>query len=67
MDDKNGLIICNWETRKKSFGDLPDCVFLLCENLMDDTCVIVDEAAFIELLDKGKGYERTEDVSIHIR
>ena len=67
MDDKNGLIVCNWETREKSFGDLPDCVFLLTENLVDDACIIIDEDDFVELLDKGKAYERTEDVSVHIR
>lgn len=66
MDDKNSLIVCNWKTREM-FCDLPDSVFLLCENVMDDACIIVDEDDFVELLDRGKAYERTEDVSIHIR
>ena len=66
MDDKNSLIVCNWKTREL-FCDLPDYVFLLTECLMDDDCVIIDEDDFVELLDRGKAYERTEDVSIHIR
>lgn len=53
MDDKNSLIVCNWKTREM-FCDLPDSVFLLCENVMDDACIIIDEDDFVELLDKGR-------------